>query len=78
MDIILGQKDVLGFDGLTDICAGGSPPAVCDLGGFANDFTVTSAISTEGSWSENGNVKMITVNIGGLGYASLNTLVARS
>lgn len=29
VELILGQKDVLTFSGMTDPCVGGTPPAIC-------------------------------------------------
>lgn len=34
MELIVGQKDNLGYAGMTDPCVGGTPPAICTTSGF--------------------------------------------
>lgn len=71
MEIILGQKQIKGFDSFSDPCAGGSPPTVCTDTG---DYTITSTIV--GNWNGDTNYKMITVGVSGPSSAEIEALVS--
>lgn len=74
MDIIIGQRRIVGFSSFTDICPG---PAVCIIPAGITGYTVTSSITpyTVGSDS---NYKLIAVTVTGPqnSKAVLQTLVA--
>lgn len=66
MDVIIGQYYQNGFASFSDICAGGSPAAVCQS---QSGYTITSSIVN------NGASKTITVTVSGLGSAIISTEV---
>ena len=65
MEFILGQRYINGFSNYSDLCMGGSPPAVClTLPGY----TVSSSIT--GS-----NPQTVTVTVSGSGSAVITSQV---
>lgn len=70
MEIIIGQKAISGFNSFTDICVGGTPPAICNTN---TDYTISSTITT--GYEGDNNYKVITVNVTGNGTASTTSVV---
>lgn len=70
LEIIAGQRSVVGFNPLSDPCATASPPAPCTP---PSGYTVTATITN--NWSGNTMLKLITVTTTGKGNATLSTLV---
>ena len=65
MELIVGQKDNLGFAGMTDPCVGGTPPAICTTSGFTVTVTgVSSVVACPAAIdSDTANCKSITVTV---------------
>lgn len=83
MEIILAQKNALGFANFTsanfDPCQAGTPPAVCTVP--PAPYTVAASLDTTGwddtgSGTKNPNYKVITVKVSGPQAATLTTVVA--
>jgi len=70
MELILGQKRLVGFDGFIDPCTSGSPPSICTLPTGYNIATPTVTTTADP------NFKDITVQVSGNGHATLITQVA--
>lgn len=71
MDLILAQRQLIGFSGFIDPCNSGSPPAICTA---PTGYTINSNISAL-TISGDSNYKTITVTVSGSGDAVLKTLV---
>jgi len=74
MEIIIGQRRMVGFNSFTDICPG---PAVCTIPAAITGYTITSSITTYTVGSDS-NYKLIDVTATGPNNAKaeLKTLVA--
>ncbi len=75
MEVVLGERQLTGYAGLSDPCASGSPPAVCasTLTGYTFNTTFTpTTINTDNHYT------MVTVTVTGAGDTKvvLKSLVA--
>ena len=64
MEFILGQASINGYLSFSDLCAGGSPPAVCTLPAALSAYTVSSSIAGTTIGGDS-NYKIITVTVSG-------------
>lgn len=71
MELILGQRYIVGFPNYSDPCNGGSPPSMCTP---PTGFTVSSTINN--NWNGDTDYNVITVVVSGDGSATLTTLVS--
>ena len=71
MELILEQRIVLGFGGLSDPCSGASPPTICTP---PTGYTISAVIAN--NWSGDTHYQIITVQVSGKAQATLTNLVA--
>jgi type II secretory pathway pseudopilin PulG len=71
MDLILGQKKMVGFASFTDPCVASPSLGVCTT---PSGYAVSSSIAN--NWNGDSNFKVITVTVSGGGTASLTALVS--
>tara|TARA_B100000508_G_C11455428_1_gene276494 strand:- start:133 stop:513 length:381 start_codon:yes stop_codon:yes gene_type:complete len=71
MDLILGQKKMVGFASFVDPCVASPGLGVCTA---PSGYTVTSSIAN--NWGGDTNFKVVTVTVSGSGTASLTALVS--
>lgn len=69
IEYVVGQAKIVGFDIFSDNCVG-SVPEICT---HPAEFTVSTSIDPD---DNNTNIKVITVEVSGAGYATLKTAVA--
>lgn len=70
MELIIGQRHLVGYTLFIDPCTSGSPPPDCAFTGYTISSTI--AVTSIGGDS---NYKSITVTVTGLGNATLTSLV---
>jgi type II secretory pathway pseudopilin PulG len=71
MDIILGQRQIVGFSSFLDPCVASPSLPVC-----TNTTGYTTSSSIANNWNGSSSYKVITVTVSGLGSATLTSLVA--
>lgn len=78
MELILGQKDNVGYAGMTDPCVGGTPPGICVTAGFTVAVTgISSVVACPAAIDPStANCKSITVTVTGTSGSQLVRLTS--